>query len=136
MKTTTINRKNLFVAAATFLTVLMSAGQVNAIGQNPVSAPVAVKYLGTIDAQPVFLLNVDNTAAEELTITFKNKEGEVLYSQKVTDKKFSKRFQFAAADTEEINLKLLVYSNNTKQTQVYEINKTTRVVDDVVINQL
>lgn len=136
MKTTreTI-RKTLYVAIITAASLLGGSGVI-ASDKVPDSSgkEVTVQYLGTVYGQPLFQLNIQNRASENLFISLENMNGEVLYTQKSTAQFFSKKIQLATTETN-ISLYLKVYSSGTKKTQVFEINKVTVVSDDLVINQ-
>lgn len=96
---------------------------------------IVVQYLGTVYGQPLFHFNVKNQQAEEIIITLENLNGEILYSKKMNDKVFDKKIQVSTLETE-INLILRVYSTVRKTDQVFEINKFTRLSDDLVMNKL
>ena len=137
MKTTIVkNTKNYFIAFAASM-LLLASTNVIASSKLPdtTGKDVSVQYLGTRYDQPLFQLNVPNESGADLIISLENMNGETLYTYKLTGSLFSKRILLATTETN-ISLNLKVYSVKTKQTQVYEINKTTQVHDDVVINQV
>ena len=137
MKTTIVkNMKNYFIAF-TASALIMASTNVMASAKLPdtTGKEVSVQYLGTKYDQPLFQLNVPNESGEDVIISLENTNGETLYTYKLSGTLFSKRILLATTETN-ISLNLKVYSVKTKQTQVYEINKTTQVHDDVVINQV
>lgn len=135
MKATILTFQRSFAIVFSVLALLSVTTVANAANSgDSADKPVVVKYLGTVDAQPVFQVEVKNEAAEDLIISLENTDGDVLYTQRVKDKSFSKKIQLMTTDTE-INLNLYVYSTKTKTKQLYQINKVTRTVDDVVVNE-
>ncbi|MCP9749632.1 hypothetical protein [Ferruginibacter sp. HRS2-29] len=133
--------KATYFKAARFIAIVFAAV---ALVSNPVSAgtpgedtvekPLVVTYLGTVNAQPLFQVDLNNASADDLTLVLENEAGDVLYTQKIKETSFTKKIQLDTNETE-INLNLYVYSAKNKTKQVYQINKITRVVDDVVVNQ-
>lgn len=137
MKTAIVKSKKHFLILYAALCMLFVTGNSFAYNRQPdtSSKEVRVEYLGTKYDQPLFRFTVQNEANEELVISIENGNGETLYMEKSNEAIFSKKIQFATTETN-INLSLRVYSRVTKQTQVYEINKFTRVDDALVINQV
>ena len=135
MKTTMCKMSRNFIMA--IFAILFVSNTVIASAKDPDSSgkEVSVQYLGTVYGQPLFQLNVQNEAGDNLFISLENLNGETLYTQKLTDKFFSKKIQIATTESN-ISLNLRVYSFKTKQTQVYDINKVTKVSDDLVISQV
>ncbi len=136
MKATIVKNPRLFAIAFAAIALLsVSNVAVAGNGEDSSDKPVAVQYLGTVNAQPIFQIDVKNAAADNLIISLENADGDVLYTQKVSETSFTKKIQLETTETE-INLNLYVYSPKTKSKQLYRINKVTKIVDDVVVNQL
>jgi len=135
--------KATYFKAARFIAIIFAAVALVSVS-NPVAAatsgedssekPVVVTYLGTVNAQPLFQVDLNNASADDLTLVLENEAGDVLYMQKIKATSFTKKIQLDTNETE-INLNLYVYSAKNKTKQLYQINKITRVVDDVVVNQ-
>ena len=98
--------------------------------------PEVVKYVGVVDNQFVFQLNYDNASGEVFTVTVRDEVGNLLYSGKFSDKKFSKQFRMDKTELGNSNLSFTLVSQNEKQSQVFKVATTSRVVDDVVITKL
>jgi hypothetical protein len=99
-------------------------------------APVEVKFLGQLDNQPVFEMNIDNNNADVLYLTLKDEEGNVLYGEKLNDKKISKKFRFMSSGYEGLNVTLNLTSKSSKNTQTYQISNVSKVVEDVVVTKI
>ena len=137
MKTTIVKiQKKIFLAIAAAAILLLSTN-VMAASKDPDTSgkQVTVEYLGTMYGQPLFQLNVQNDALEDLVITLENADGEELYTQRSSEKLFTKKIRLATTETN-ISMNLRVHSRKTNKTQVYEINKITRQSDDMVISQV
>jgi hypothetical protein len=103
-------------------------------GKNDTPA-VELKFIGNLKNQPVFQLNVTTVVSDEITVTIKDKEGVVLYSDRETGTIFARKFQI---NTEEIGDNALLVEVSTKKgkVQVYEINSTSRFVQENVVSKL
>ena len=95
---------------------------------------VSVNYVGSVDNQPVFQIEFDNKNEEQFTISIKDSDGNVLYVERSKDKKFVKRFKYQGEEA--VKLTFVLSTDKEKQAQVFEVNKSIRVVQDVVVNRL
>lgn len=118
--------------------VLLSAvpGSVKAQEGLKEDTPVEVKYLGQVNYQPIFQIDINNEAEEELFVVLKDEDGSVLYTEKFKDKKFSKKFQFNKADLQDLKIIMTLASKKEKINQVFLVNKTTSVVEDIVVSKV
>jgi hypothetical protein len=131
--TTTISKLAVVIAVA-----ILSITNVNATGKDNIKKenPVEVKFLGNLNEQPVFQIQFDNATEEEILFVMRDAEGTVIYSEKFSGKKFSKKFQFEKADLSDLNVQLELFSKKNNETQAYTISKSTRTVDEVVVSRL
>ena len=131
--TTTMSKLVAIIAV-----VILSVASANATGKenNKKETPVEVKFLGNLNEQPVFQIQFDNATEEEILFVLRDAEGTVVYSEKFSGKKFSKKFQFEKADLSDLNVQLELVSKKTNETQAYTISKSTRTVDEVVVSRL
>jgi hypothetical protein len=104
--------------------------------KSEIVSPVEVKYLGQLNAQPVFQVNINNAKGEDLYMVLKDGDGNSLYSEKFNHKTFSRKFQFAKDDTGEMKVTMSLVSKSEKRSQEFEINKVVHVVEDVVVTKL
>jgi len=112
---------------------------------NPVSATdkksdppgVGVKYLGFVNRNPVFELNVNNVQSDRYFITIRDEAGTILYSEKLSGKTISRRYRI---DTEEEikdgGLRFEVRSLSTKKTEVYIAGITENVTREVAVTKI
>lgn len=134
MKSATINNivKVLFFTA---VMALLTVGTVLSANANEGNNPVAIKYIGAVGNQPVFQVEFDNAAEAELLVVLKDADGHVLYNEKFQGKHFSKRFQLNRSE-EDLNVSLNLINRKARQSQEYQINRNTRVVEDVTITRV
>ena len=118
------------IALFTFGTVLTANAQESGNKEN-----VEIKYLGAVGNNPIFQVEFDNLEEEELFITLKDSDGNMLYSEKFKEKKFSKKFQVERAD-EDLRVILTIANKKGKFSQQYQINRNTRIVQDVFVTKV
>jgi hypothetical protein len=97
---------------------------------------VEFRYIGTKENQPVFLLNLVNAEEDEYTISFRDKNGNVLYSDRLKGANISKRYLLNTDEigTGELNVEIKSKKNN--QVQLYKIGTTQSVVTETVVNKI
>jgi hypothetical protein len=97
---------------------------------------VNINYIGTLDEQPLFQVDFDNRTGVTYRVFIKDENGEVLYSERVSGKSFSKRFKLESSEINNSRLSFIITSSKQKYTQVFEINQHVRSVQDYVITRL
>lgn len=98
--------------------------------------PAELTYLGSVNYSPVFQLDLKNDEGENINISLRTADGEILYATNFNGKSFSKKFQFEKADGNNMQLKLVVSSKKKVQVQNFQISHTNRVVEEVVVGKL
>ena len=102
--------------------------------------PVELKFLGSVENHPVFLLNLNNTDAEKYVVTIKDSNNRILFSEKTNQADFSRKYKLDIEESEfrapGFQLSVEVTSVSTKKTQVYKISTVSHVIEDVVIAKL
>ena len=99
-------------------------------------APVVIKYIGKVDAQPVYEVNIDNLQGEDIYLTLRDESGSLLYSDTFKDKKFSKRFLFNVADASDMKITLGLTSKSEKKSQILQFTNVTKTYEDVVVTKV
>ena len=128
--------RNLTLTALTIF--LFAANNANASDDGGKAKPpvVEIKYMGTVDHMPVVKVEFDNADGGEYYLSLKDDNGHVFYSEVVKATKYSKSFQFDNTDLSGMRVTLSLKSKKENRTQVYEINKSVRQVEDVVIAKI
>lgn len=80
---------------------------------------------------------MDNEAGEKFSVTIKDADGSILFSDTYQDKKFDKRFLFNKSE-DYSKLSFIIRSLKDNQAQTFEINTSTRVIEnyDVTVRKL
>jgi len=112
---------------------------------NPVSAMdkksdppgVEIRYLGFVDKNPVFEITTSNVQADNFFITIRDEAGTVLYSEKLSGKKLSRRYRI---DTEEEiadgGLRFEVRSVKSKKTEVYIVGVSENITREMAVTKI
>ena len=116
------------------LTTVLLSGMTSA--QSSATPEPIVKYIGTLDGQPIFRVELDNQPGTIYHLTIKDEEGTVLYAEKIKDKQFSKSFKFDNAVRDNVKLTFTLQGNNNTQSKEFKVNTTTKVLDNVVVTTL
>jgi hypothetical protein len=99
--------------------------------------PVELKFLGEVNNQLVFQLNVDGNAEEnEFTVTITDEAGMTWYRENVKGEKVSKRYLLNSDEIGDNKLRFQITSKKSNQAIVYQVNHVERIVQDVVVNKL
>lgn len=120
---------------------LMLIGTVPAFAQTieksaVTETPVKVTYLGRVDLQPVFQIEIDNIKENELYVSLRDEDGTLLYADKSKDQKFSKKFRFDTYDVVSMKVTLSLTSKNNKKTQVLQFGNVLTTIEDVVVTKV
>jgi len=130
----TLVKKSIF---SVFTGFLLMGATLAASAQSSAKFPEpAVKYIGTLDGQPVFIVQLDNQAGDVYHLTIKDGTGDILYAEKIRDKQFSKKFKFESSDRDNIKLSFILEGKEGTKSQEFKVNTSTRVLNDVVVTTL
>ena len=111
-------------------------GQLYAQDKSPVVKEVNVKYLGTIDNQPVVRIEFENPESTSYVLSIKDEDGNVLYTDVFKEQRFGKSFQFQRSDIERTKYTFTLSSSKQKIAQSFEVSTNLRTVQDVVVTKL
>jgi hypothetical protein len=134
MKKVSMNARILAIAlAATFTTAFSSPALAN---EEKKAIPVELKFVGNIGAQPAFTLNFTNIEESEYTIVVRDENGNVLYRDKVKGGNISKKFLLNTEELGDVAVQFEITGKKNEKTVIYEVNKKSRLVEDLVINKM
>lgn len=102
-------------------------------GSNPA---IELKFIGHSNNQLVFQLNLKNTEEEEYVINITDKEGNTIYTERIKGVNISKKLLFNKEEIGDDIMRVKVRSKKTNVTETYEINRSTRVVEETSVNKL
>ena len=133
----TLVKKSIISLGFTSLVLigLVNSASARTTDTTPTPAP-AVKYIGSLDGQPVFKVDLNNETSTVQYLTIKDDQGVVLYAEKIKGKQFSKSFKFENSDRDNVKLTFIVESDKGVQSQEFKVNTNTRVLNDVVVTTL
>ena len=94
-----------------------------------------LKYLGIINNQPIFQLNLNSDKEEYFVISVKDQFGDIFYSEKVKTKAFTRNFRLDTDNLEDAIIRVEVRSGN-KKPEVFTINRNTRFYEETSISKL
>jgi hypothetical protein len=95
-----------------------------------------LKYIGNVENQPVFQLNLNSTEEDEYTVTFRDEYGNVLYTDKIKGANLTKKFLLKADGLGDASLNVVVKSKKNNTSDVYAINRNHSYVEETVVNKI
>jgi hypothetical protein len=131
MKKQILRSLKIFVKGS-FL-ALMLTFNVYAVAQpfdDPIVKAASIKHISTTNDKIVFQLLLDNETGEKFSVSIKDIVGNKLFQDVYSDKKFDKRFVFDKSENLG-KLTFILKSLKDNETQVFEINTITRVIENV-----
>ena len=94
-----------------------------------------VKHIESDESKLLFQISLNNESGEKFIVSIKDEDGTLLFKELYSDKKFVKKFE--VPETENTGkIIVMIRSLENNQSQVFEINSTTRVYQDVVVSKL
>ena len=119
----------LFVAFSFIATVSWATD-----GRNDTPA-VSLKYLGVVQNQPMFQLDLNSVEETEFYVSIKDQYGQVFYTEKIKAKNFTRNFRLNTENFEDAVLKVEVKDGN-KKPEIFTINRNTRYYEETSISKL
>ena len=94
-----------------------------------------LKYIGVMKNQPVFQLDLNSAQEEEFIISIRDQFSELLYTEKVRAKMFTRKFLLDTENLGDAVLSVEVRSGKNKP-ETFTINRNTRVIEETSISKL
>jgi len=95
-----------------------------------------LKFIGNMENQPVFELNLANKEEDEFTVTFRDEFGNILYSERFKGAALNKKFMLKTEDLSDTALNVTVKSKKGNTTEVYIINRSHSYVEETQVNKI
>src|SRR5688500_15996801 len=95
-----------------------------------------LKFIGNMENQPVFELNLANKVEDEYTVIFRDQNGNVLYSDKFKGTGLTKKFLLKSDEFGDEVLNVIVKSKLGNTTEVYTINRSHSYVEETQVNKV
>ncbi len=119
----------LFVAFSLMATVSWAND-----GRNDTPA-VSLKYIGLVQNQPMFQLDLNSVEETDFYVSIKDQDGRVIYNEKIKAKTFTRNFRLDTESLDDAILKVEVRDGN-KKPEVITINRNTRYYEETSISKL
>jgi hypothetical protein len=138
MKKQILRSLKIFVKGS-FLALMLTLN-VCAVAQpygDPIVKAASVKHVSTTNDKIIFQLSLENENGERFSVSIKDSDGYVLFSDYYTDKKFDKKFVFDKAENLS-KLTFVIRSLKDNSVQLFEVSTAPRVIEnyDVSIRKL
>jgi len=95
-----------------------------------------LKFIGNMENQPVFQLNLTNTEDDEFTVTFRDEAGNILYTDKFKGANITKKFMLKSEEFGDAALHVIVKSKKNGSSDLYIINRSHTYVEETVVNKI
>jgi hypothetical protein len=135
MKTELRNFSKLAIVAIALTLAFTTTALANG-GEKEKPAATQLKFIGNVQNQPVFELNLINID-DEYTVTFRDETGNVLYSDKFKGTAGStKKFLLKSDGFSDVNLNVVITSKKTSLSEIYTVSSNQIAVEETVINKI
>jgi hypothetical protein len=131
---TMINTRLIALALVAMFTVAIAAPAM--ANDDKKVIPVELKFIGNVQNQPLFHMTFNSTEQNEYTIIVRDEFGTVLYKENVKGGTFTKKFLLNTEELGDAELKFEVSGKDYEKPVVFEINKQSRFVQDVVVSKV
>lgn len=134
MKTELRNYRKMAIVALAFTLAFSTPALANdGDKENPTTE---LRFIGNMENQPVFELNLGNNE-DEYTVIFRDEYGNILYSDKFKGATgLTKKFMLRTEDFGDASLNVMVKSKKNKSTEVYTINRNHSYVEETLVNKV
>lgn len=95
-----------------------------------------LKFIGNLKNQPAFQLSYNGTTADEFTVVVRDQYNNTLYKDNVKGASISKKFVLNMEELGDVDVTFEIYAKNSNKPVVFEVNRNTRYVQDVVVNKV
>jgi hypothetical protein len=129
------------IAASLFTVVLGGASLVSlANGGNPAgsrndAATAEVKYITIAEGRGIFNVQYDNATGSRFSLQILDADGDQLYQNIYTVKKFDKNFELADPDSYH-KLVFVIHNFADNSFQRFEVEASTHLVEDVKVQEV
>ena len=96
---------------------------------------VSLKYIGLVQNQPMFQLDLNSVEETDFYVSIKDQYGRVIYNEKIKAKTFTRNFRLDTESLDDAILKVEVRDGN-KKPEVFTINRNTRYYEETSISKL
>jgi len=128
-KITNYGTMALFIAFS-FLTTTIFAGE--KFGGGP---SANLKYIGIVQNNPVFQLDLTSAEVKNYTIAIKDLEGNTLYKENIKAKDFTRKYALDVDYIDDEVLKVEVYADKNSKPEIFTIKRNAKFVEEATISK-
>ncbi|MBO9633731.1 MAG: hypothetical protein J7578_11500 [Chitinophagaceae bacterium] len=97
---------------------------------------IEVKHIGNYENQPIFQLNLTTAEADEFTITLRDSDGNVLYSDKEKGTSITRKFLLTTQEIGDNIVTIEVRSKKSPKAEVYTINRKQNLIEEMFVTRV
>jgi len=132
-----IFRNKRLIVIAFFTAFSVASAQEATAGNNNKPIPVEMKFMGRSNNHLQFKLSfAGNIDHNDFTIIIRDEKNTMLYKENIKGENFSKSFLVNTDEVGDNKLTFEIISNKSKKSVVYEVNRKTRVAEEMTISKL
>jgi hypothetical protein len=121
--------KSGIITGALMVTFTLASIQ-KIVAQSKNENPVEFKYMGKTNNQPVFLLNLHNSEANEFVITLTDENGTVLYDDKVAGKDVSRKYRLDLDEIDASEIRFQIRNKKDKSINYFTVKRNVSFIDE------
>lgn len=122
--------------ALAFIALFTTTIVAPAFATDPEDKNAEVRYVGNLNDMPVYRLFLKNAENDLYFITVSDNDGTVLYSEKVSGTNITRNYQLNSDMYGEYDFTFTIANKKGKTVSVYNVNKRTKVIEEVAINRV
>jgi hypothetical protein len=134
MKTLLNNTRIIAVALVAVFAVAFTSPVLANESKEP--QPVELKYIGQYKTYPVFEVNLNAEESSDFIVIIRDDQQNIVYKDFIKSGTTSKKYVVNTDEVGDIPLKFEIVNKKTDKSVVFEINKSTRTVQDMVVSKL
>ncbi|HEY0679888.1 MAG TPA: hypothetical protein VGD17_16505 [Chitinophagaceae bacterium] len=100
------------------------------------SSPIEFRFIGKIEQQPVYQLNIHNADGDEFTVSFTDRSGTVLYSGVTKSEVLTQRFLINAEEVGDEVLTVSIVSRKSGKSYIYTIKRSQSIVEENIVQRV
>ena len=121
-----------------FLGALIVLASTTAIANNDKNKDTSVefRFIGKVEHQPVYQLDINAVDGEEYFISFSDRAGTVLYSDNIKRGTLTQRFMINADEVGDEVLTVSVTSRKTNKSHIFTIKRSQSLVEENTVRRV
>ena len=136
MKTPMSNVRSTFFKLAMVSLLLFNSFNILQAQSVSKSPNADIKYVGMLDNKLVFEVNYKNEAEAGFILEIRDGNGFEFYSAKFKQKNFKKRYAIDKNELGNISLTFVLASDGNLQQQEFDVNASSRMVEEIRVVKL